>query len=155
MTLNERVGSGTEKQGLFPAEEMTSTQRVAALLAGKETGRVPFFPFSLGFSALNVGYPVATVYSDPEKSYTAQLLTQRMYGYDQDPFLGYAAYGTYELGARPISPPGIISMRLPVCVFRLRQRKILRACSFPTLRRPVCCRGPWSSQNCSSKTAQG
>ncbi len=106
MTLNERVGSGTEKQGLFPAEEMTSTQRVAALLVGKETGRMPFFPFSLGFSALNVGYPVATVYSDPEKSYTAQLLTQRMYGYDQDPFLGYAAYGTYEFGGEANFPAG-------------------------------------------------
>jgi len=106
MTLNERVSSGTEKQGLFPAEEMTSTQRVAALLAGKEIGRVPFFPFSLGFSALNVGYPVAAVYSDPGKSYTAQLLTQHMYGYDQDPFLGYAAYGTYEFGGETNFPTG-------------------------------------------------
>ena len=106
MTLNEYVGSDMKKQGLFTAEEMTSTQRVAALLAGAETGRVPFFPFSLGFSALNVGYPVATVYSDPEKSYTAQFMTQRMYGYDQDPFLGYAAYGTYEFGGETNFPTG-------------------------------------------------
>ena len=106
MTLNEGVKPGTKKERLFPAEEMTSTQRIAALLAGKEIGRVPFFPFSLGFSALTTGYPVATVYSDPEKSYTAQLLTQRMYGYDQDPFLGYAAYGTYEFGGETNFPTG-------------------------------------------------
>lgn len=83
---------------------MTSSQRVAALLDGKGSGRVPFFPFSLGFSALTAGYPVATVYSDPDKSYTAQLQTQHMYGYDQDPFLGYAAYGTYEFGGETNFP---------------------------------------------------
>lgn len=96
MTLN----NGTEK--------ITSTGRIAALLAGEEIDRVPFFPFSLGFSALNVGCPVAAVYSDPEKSYTAQLLTQRMYGYDQDPFLGYAAYGTYEFGGETNFPTGSV-----------------------------------------------
>ena len=106
MTLGEGVNPGTEKERLFPVEKMTSTQRVAALLAGQGLGRVPFFPFSLGFSALNVGYPVATVYSDPGKSYTAQLLTQRMYGYDQDPLLGYAAYGTYEFGGEANFPTG-------------------------------------------------
>ena len=119
MPLNEYVGSDMKKQGLFPAEEMTSTQRIAALLAGKETGCVPFFPFSLGFSALNVGYPVANVYSDPQKSYTAQLLTQSMYGYDQDPFLGYAAYGTCEFGGETNFPIGAnihapSSVRFPV-----------------------------------------
>ena len=92
MTLNNEI------------EEITSTERITALLEGKEIGRIPFFPFSLGFSALNVGYPVATVYSDTEKSYIAQSLTQRMYGYDQDPFLGYAAYGTYEFGGETNFP---------------------------------------------------
>ena len=43
MTLDEGVNPGTEKERLFPAEEMTSTQRVAALLAGQGIGRVPFF----------------------------------------------------------------------------------------------------------------
>jgi len=62
---------------------------------------------------------VATVYSDPEKSYPAQLLTQRMYGYDQDPFLGYAAYGTYEFGGETSFPSGDninapCSIRFPV-----------------------------------------
>jgi uroporphyrinogen decarboxylase len=91
---------------MYDLETMNSTDRVTALLSGKSIDRVPFFPFSLGFSAMNVGYPVAAVYSDPDKSYTAQLLTQRMYGYDQDPFLGYAAYGTYEFGGETSFPTG-------------------------------------------------
>jgi len=101
------------------AEEITSTERIAALLAGKKIDRVPFFPFSLGFSALNAGYPVSAVYSDPEKSFSAQILTQYMYGYDQDPFAGYAAYGTYEFGGETNFPTGNVihapsSIRFPV-----------------------------------------
>jgi uroporphyrinogen decarboxylase len=104
---------------MYELEKMTSTARITALLAGKKIDRVPFFPFALGFSALNVGYPVAAVYSDPGKSYSAQLLTQRMYGYDQDPFLGYAAYGTYEFGGETNFPTGSVihapsSTRFPV-----------------------------------------
>jgi len=119
MSTNECVSSDIQEEGLFRGEDMTSSERVSAVLAGKEIDRVPFFPFSLGFSALNVGYPVAAVYSDPEKSYIAQLLTQRMYGYDQDPFLGYAAYGTYEFGGETNFPTGNVihapsSIRFPV-----------------------------------------
>ena len=119
MALDEGVNPGTEKERLFPVEDMTSTERVASLLVGRQIGRVPFFPFSLGFSALTAGYPVATVYSDPGKSYTAQMLTQRMYGYDQDPFLGYAAYGTCEFGGETNFPIGSnihapASVRFPV-----------------------------------------
>jgi uroporphyrinogen decarboxylase len=104
---------------MYQMEKITSTERVAALLEGKKIDRVPFFPFSLGFSALNTGYRVADVYSDPHKSYTAQLLTQRMYGYDQDPFLGYAAYGTYEFAGETKFPTGSVihapsSVRFPV-----------------------------------------
>jgi len=89
---------------MYEMEKMTSTERISALLEGKKIDRVPFFPFSLGFSALNVGYPVASIYSDPPKSYWAQLMTQGMYGYDQDPFLGYATYGTYEFGGEANFP---------------------------------------------------
>jgi len=104
---------------MYELEKMTSTARITALLEGKKIDRVPFFPFALGFSALNVGYRVADVYSDPHKSYTAQLHTQRMYGYDQDPFLGYAAYGTYEFGGKTNFPTGDIihapaSVRFPI-----------------------------------------
>jgi len=77
---------------------MTSIERVSSLLNGQTIDRVPFFPFSLGFSAKNVGYPIGSVYSDPARSFEAQLWTQQMYGHDQDPFFGSAVYGTGEFG---------------------------------------------------------
>ena len=70
---------------------MTSPERVNALLQGKSLDRVPFLSFILGFCAKNVGYPVATIYSDPEKSFWAQVWTREQYGYDSDPFYGYAS----------------------------------------------------------------
>jgi len=79
-------------------DRMTSIDRVNSLLNGKQIDRVPFFPFSLGFSAKNAGYPIGSVYSEPVRSFDAQLWTQQMYGYDQDPFFGSAVYGTSEFG---------------------------------------------------------
>lgn len=79
---------------------MTSAERVAALLSGQRIDRVPFFSFALGFCARNVGYPIATIHDDPEKSFQAQLWTQEMYGYDSDPFYGYASYGNWEFGGK-------------------------------------------------------
>ena len=79
-------------------DRMTSAERVDALLKGKPLDRVPFFPFILGFCAKNVGYPVNTIYSDPEKSFWAQVWTREQYGYDSDPFYGYASYGGWEFG---------------------------------------------------------
>jgi len=55
-------------------------------------------PFTLGFCARNVGYPIATIYDNPEKSFWAQLWTLEMYGYDGYPQYGYASYGTWEFG---------------------------------------------------------
>lgn len=77
---------------------MTSIERVHSLLNRQIIDRVPFFPFSLGFSAKNVGYPIGSVYSEPVRSLDAQLRTQQMYGHDQDPFFGSAVYGTSEFG---------------------------------------------------------
>jgi uroporphyrinogen decarboxylase len=77
---------------------MTPTERLGALIEGKPLDRIPFFSFALGFCAKNVGYPVATIYSDPAKSFMAQLWTREQYGYDSEPFYGYASYGGWEFG---------------------------------------------------------
>jgi len=77
---------------------MTSAERMDALLNGKQVDRILLFPFTLGFCARNVGYPVASIYNDPEKSFFAQLWTREQYGYDSDPFYGYASYGGWEFG---------------------------------------------------------
>ena len=79
-------------------DRMTSAERVSALLSGQPIDRVPFFHFNIGFCARNVGYPLATMYSDPEKSFQAQLWTIKQYGYDNGPFYGYASYGGWEFG---------------------------------------------------------
>jgi uroporphyrinogen decarboxylase len=78
--------------------QMTSSERLKALLEGDPTDRVPFLSFTLGFCAKNAGYPVASIYNDPEKSIQAQIYTQEQYGYDSEPFYGYASYGGWEFG---------------------------------------------------------
>jgi len=83
-----------------------SSDRVSALLEGQSIDRVPVFPFTLGFCARNVGYPIASIYSDAHKSFQAQLWTQEMYGYDGWPQYGYASYGAWEFGAEIRFPTG-------------------------------------------------
>jgi uroporphyrinogen decarboxylase len=87
-------------------DRMTSAERMDALLTGKPLDRVPFLSFILGFCAKNVGYPVSTIYSDPEKSFWAQAWTREQYGYDSDPFYGYASYGGWEFGGEIKLPEG-------------------------------------------------
>jgi uroporphyrinogen decarboxylase len=87
-------------------EKMTSTERLEAMLEGKKLDRVPFLSFILGFCARNVGYPVSTIYSDPQKSFQAQVWTREQYGYDSEPFYGYASYGGWEFGGEINLPRG-------------------------------------------------
>jgi uroporphyrinogen decarboxylase len=87
-------------------DRMTSAERIDALLKGDSLDRVPFLSFILGFCAKNVGYPVATIYNDPEKSMWAQLCTREQYGYDSEPFYGYASYGGWEFGGEIKLPDG-------------------------------------------------
>jgi uroporphyrinogen decarboxylase len=87
-------------------EKMTSNERLEALLNGEQLDRVPFLSFILGFCAKNVGYPVATIYSDPMKSFQAQMWTREQYGYDSEPFYGYASYGGWEFGGEIKLPQG-------------------------------------------------
>jgi uroporphyrinogen decarboxylase len=87
-------------------DRMTSAERIEALIKGKPLDRVPMLSFILGFCARNVGYPVATIYSEPEKSFRAQVLTREQYGYDSDPFYGYASYGGWEFGGEINLPDG-------------------------------------------------
>ncbi|MDP2931835.1 MAG: uroporphyrinogen decarboxylase family protein [Chloroflexota bacterium] len=87
-------------------DRMTSPERMADLLGGRPIDRVPLFLFAKGFSAVNVGYPVASVVNDPEKSFRAQVWTQEMYGHDEEPRLSYAIYGGWEFGGEVKFPTG-------------------------------------------------
>ena len=79
-------------------QKMTNKERIEALLSGWPLDRVPLYPFILGFCARNVGYSLATIYNDSQKSFEAQLWTQEQYGFDWGPVYGYASYGTWEFG---------------------------------------------------------
>jgi uroporphyrinogen decarboxylase len=87
-------------------DRLTRAERLEVLLGGALPDRVPFFSFALGFCARNVGFPVADIYRDPEKSFRAQELTGEQYGYDNDPFYGYASYGGWEFGGEIKYPDG-------------------------------------------------
>jgi uroporphyrinogen decarboxylase len=87
-------------------DRMTSAERIDALLRGGSLDRVPFLSFILGFCAKNVGYPLAAIYSDPEKSFRAQVWTREQYGYDSEPFYGYASYGGFEFNGEIKLPDG-------------------------------------------------
>ena len=87
-------------------DRLTRAERLNALLEGRPLDRVPFFSFALGFCARNVGSHVADIYRDPEKSFQAQEWTREQYGYDSDPFYGYASYGGWEFGGEINYPDG-------------------------------------------------
>jgi len=80
-------------------DEMTSAERLGALIDGKPIDRVPITNFGMReFSALNVGYTIADSYCDPEKSVYAQVRTMEQYGFQLEPNLAYASYGAWEFG---------------------------------------------------------
>jgi uroporphyrinogen decarboxylase len=87
-------------------EKMTKKERIAALLKEDPIDHVPFYPFVLGFCARNVGYPLSVIYSDPARSWEAQLWTHEEYGFDWGPIYGYASYGTWEFGGEVNMPQG-------------------------------------------------
>ena len=99
--------------------QMTSAERMGALFSGKQPDRVPFNPFAFGFCARTVGCSITEVYSNPRKSFEAQLMTKEMYGYDSNPVYAYASQGGWELGGEIQFPKGQYSQapvvsRLPI-----------------------------------------
>ncbi|MFC2047554.1 uroporphyrinogen decarboxylase family protein [Chloroflexota bacterium] len=82
----------------FKPDKLTPSERMEAILTRQKPDRVPFIPFMHGFCPRNVGYPVAAMYEDAEKSFWSQVWTQRQYDYDGSPLYGYASYGGWEFG---------------------------------------------------------
>ncbi len=87
------------QESRWPKQEtMSPGERMGALLMRQRPDRVPWLPFAFGFCAISVGYDVASVYTDAEKSFWAQLWSQEMYGWDGGPLYGYASAGAWEFG---------------------------------------------------------
>jgi len=87
-------------------EKMNSIERMGAVLAGEKPDRVPFIPFASGFNALVAGYEIRDHYSDPEKSFRAQLLCKEILGHDGHPLFSYASFGAWEFGGKIRFPQG-------------------------------------------------
>ena len=74
-------------------------QRMEAIINGEQPDQVPFFPLHIsGFAAQNVGYSLASMYKEPEKSFCAQVWTIEQYDYECIPMYNYACYGAWEFG---------------------------------------------------------
>lgn len=82
------------------------SERLNALLNGEKIDRIPHLSFILGFCARNYGIPLSNIYSDPERSFEAQWHTREQYGFDSEPFFGYASYGGWEFGGEIKLPEG-------------------------------------------------
>ncbi|MGD8850762.1 MAG: uroporphyrinogen decarboxylase family protein [Anaerolineales bacterium] len=82
-------------------EQLTSryrTDRIENLYQHRPLDRVAFVHRGYGFCAKNVGFPIADIYEDPSKSYTAQDRTIEQYESDGTPFYTFVSYGAWEFG---------------------------------------------------------
>lgn len=119
-------------------DRMTSSERLAAIFAGKNVDRIPLFPFLLGFCAKNVGYPVSTIYSDVKKSYDVQQKTLEHYGFDWGPIYGYASYGTWEFGGTVSMPSGGYEQAPAHTLFPVNSEEDVEALQLPDITRAGC-----------------
>lgn len=62
--------------------EMTSLQRVQAVLAGQTPDRVPVIPQGFMFSAKTAGYDIGAINRSPAKMAESHRISQEKYGYD-------------------------------------------------------------------------
>jgi len=93
----------------FKKDRMGSVERIKAMLNRQPVDRVPFFSFAQGFSTLNVGYPIADYYRDPERSVYALKKTEEQYNYAPITLYGYAAFCAWEFGGELKWPEGEFS----------------------------------------------
>jgi uroporphyrinogen decarboxylase len=82
----------------FKGDEMTSQERMNALLMRQPVDHAGLFLFARGFCAKNTGISLREFYADPEKSLEAQIWTARMYGNDENLKFGFASSAAWDFG---------------------------------------------------------
>lgn len=82
------------------APGMTSSERMAAIMAGQKPDRIPVIPFIEGYSANITGISLGDFYADGDKCFEAQFASMRLHGYEQTPMYGYASCGAWEFGGK-------------------------------------------------------
>jgi uroporphyrinogen decarboxylase len=94
----------------FRQDQMNEKQRFEALLSRKPIDRVPFNLFARSFAAVNVGYPIATIYEDPQKCLEAIFRTHEMFDGFHYFFFSSGAFGTREFGGEVSRPTSDYAM---------------------------------------------
>ncbi|MFC1919827.1 uroporphyrinogen decarboxylase family protein, partial [Chloroflexota bacterium] len=79
-------------------DKLTKNERWAALLSRKPMDRTPVMGAALGFAMVNTGLSVVDFYNNPQKSYDAQMQTMDKFGFQDIPWIAYAAIGGWEFG---------------------------------------------------------
>jgi uroporphyrinogen decarboxylase len=82
----------------IPCDQMTSTERWAALVRGEPVDRVPCLQFILGHTAVVNGMSIAKVYDDAAASLACQRNAMQLYGHDGLILHGWANAGGAEFG---------------------------------------------------------
>ncbi len=86
-------------------DTLTPRERLTALIACKPIDRVPFNPFSMGFSARLFGIDRGEFYRNPEKAFAAGLHLMETYPWmNCRPSYGWADRGSWEFGGKVIWP---------------------------------------------------
>lgn len=98
--------------GLKP-DRMSRDERMVALLKRQPLDRIPVFGFLLGFPAVNVGYAIADMYSDPQKAFDAMQWTTDQYGFQDIPWVSWSPRAEVEMPTGEYSQAPIVS-RYPV-----------------------------------------
>lgn len=89
---------------------MTEKERLEALLNRQPVDRVPFYPYALSFSAVNVGYSKVVAYEDAGKIFEAILRTTEMFDGFHWMFMPPAAFPAREFGGEVKMPTSEYAM---------------------------------------------
>ncbi|MGB6067843.1 MAG: uroporphyrinogen decarboxylase family protein [Desulfomonilaceae bacterium] len=88
-------------------DSMTGNDRLMALIAGQPIDRVPFNPFSLGFSAKLYGVDRGEFYRNPDVAFAAGMqLMEKFPWMSFQPIYGWADRGAWEFGGEIRWPDG-------------------------------------------------
>ncbi len=89
-------------------KEMTGRERIAALIRGEKTDRVPVMAFIGGYAARLAGISLKDYFTDIDQCVRVQLLAAELHGYDDAPNYGWADWGGWEFGGKIRFPENYI-----------------------------------------------
>lgn len=82
----------------FRQDRLTEKERFEALLERRPIDRVPFYLWEFSFASVTAGYPRATTFADPSKSFKAFVRTHEMYDGWHYIYFSPGAIGVREFG---------------------------------------------------------